>query len=582
MVKNILLLIVFFLTVSHSFSQQTTTIQILNSELLIGTGQEGVVRVIKPVFLHEGSTLAADSSTWNRQLNTFDAFGHIVITQTDGTTIRSELLNYNGNTRIAVLTNNVRMLDKDGTLLTTDHFTYNMGTKIGSYTNGGKIVNKEDILTSKNGWYFENSKDAYFRYNVMITTKEVIVKADTMRYNTGSKIAYFFGPTYIYGKKDTVYTELGDYNTTTRQANGFKNNLYSQGSKTLRGDTIFYDDKNGTGKVNNNITFNDTHEKITMKGDLGVYSRVDSSTTVTKNAYLIMAMQDSSKTDSLWLAADTLQTRLLPMNEFKQVKIPRLKKDFELKDVDEIAVSDSTKLKNTTKIKADLKKSGNISEPQDTSKRRVIFAYHHVKIFKSDLQALTDSVSYSYVDSIIRCYKNPMLWSQGSQLSADTIFMQLKNRKLDNMVLQHNGFIVSVEDDSAKYDQIKGRILTGIFKDDKLSQLFIDGNAESIKYVKEETDTSYTGMNKTVSSRIKMDFANSKLVKINFIGKADGDFIPIDKIPEDLKILQGFIWKPKDRPKSPEDIIPSFKKSSKIDVPTKSQKDVKPAAKTKK
>jgi lipopolysaccharide export system protein LptA len=576
-VKNVLLLILCLCITSLCFSQ-STTIQLSRSKSL-GSSQAGTAYVIEPIFVHEGSTLAADSALWNQDLNTFDAYGHVVITQTDGTTIRSDVLNYNGNTRIAILTKNVRMLDKQGALLTTNLLTYNMGTKIGTYTNGGRIVNKQDTLTSKNGYYFENSKDAYFRFNVVIVTEDATVKADTMRYNMNTKIATFYGPTHIYSRKDTLYTELGDYNTDTKQAHGLKNNLYQQGSRTLRSDTIFYDDGKGTGKVNGNIIFNDTEEKITIKGDIGTYSRADSSTLVTKNAYLIMTTQDSSKTDSLWLTADTLQTKVIRMSQFKPVQTPKLKKDSEIKD--EPVETAIPSLVDTTKIAAVPAKTVKLPDKQDTAKTRVIFAHHHVKIFKSDLQAITDSVSFSYADSIIRCYTNPMIWSGGSQLSADTVFMQLKNKKLDNMILQHNGLIVSTED-SSRYDQVKGRVLTGIFRDNKLSQLFVDGNAESIKYVKD--DTTYTALNRTISSRIKMDFANGKLLKVTIIKRIEGHFIPIEKVKEDVKILQGFMWKPKNRPTSAEDIIPALKNSPKaVVIPARSQKPVtQPAASPKK
>ena len=96
---------------------------------------------------------------------------------------------------------------------------------------------------------------------------------------------------------------------------------------------------------------------------------------------------------------------------------------------------------DTTQLAA--KKDTVASVPPDTSKTRIVMAYHNVKIFKSDLQSVSDSAFYSYADSTIRCYVNPMIWTQGSQLSADTIYMQLRNNKLDNMLLHHDGFFVS-------------------------------------------------------------------------------------------------------------------------------------------
>nr|WP_237487941.1 OstA-like protein [Hufsiella arboris] len=605
------------------------------------------MRVIRPVFSQEGTTLGADSANFNQDANTFDAFGHVVITQPDGTVIYSDLLNYNGNTRIAILTNNVRMVDKQGATLTTNLLTYNMFTRIGTYTNGGKIVNGTDILTSKNGYYFANSRDAYFRYNVEINTTDALVKADTMKYNSNTKIANFFGPTHIYSKSDTVYTENGDYNTITRQANGYKNNLYQQGTKFLKGDTIFYDDISGFGRANRNVVFTDLgKDQIAMYGQLGTYRRADTSALITKNPYVIMVTRDSAKTDSIWLTADTLFTKVVPKKDFKAAnravfksneeledaveeggrqsseagpgddqplpkrltqaetpkkeeerptkekrknrkgkepqkfitgaqidslarsdKDPYLREDTTKKEVEETAKESSPAIDAKQKARLDSIKKDSVLRASDTTKTRIVLAYHHVKIFKSDLQSKCDSTFYSYADSIIRNYINPIVWSQGSQMTADTIFMQLKNQKLDNMVLQHKGFIASIEKDSVKYNQVKGKLLTGFFKENKLNTMYVDGNAESIYYSRDSS--GITGMSRTISSRMRIKFLDNQLEGIMLIRKPEVNYYPIEQLEKDREFLEGFVWRPKERPKSKEEIIPTLKKTKPRVVPKK-------------
>src|SRR5699024_8366131 len=68
----------------------------------------------------------------------------------------------------------------------------------------------------------------------------------------------------------------------------------------------------------------------------------------------------------------------------------------------------------------------------DTAETRIVSAYHDVRIFKSDLQGIADSAYFGFPDSLIRTFGNPIFWSQGSQLSADTVYLQLKNQKIDN------------------------------------------------------------------------------------------------------------------------------------------------------
>lgn len=629
---SILLSLVAFI----SFGQRITQIQIQRSDVMKVYQAQGYTSILRPIFAHEGSTLAADSAILYHETNTFNAFGHVVITQPSGTTIYSDLLNYNGNTKFAVLTNNVRLIDGDATL-TTNLLTYDMGTKVGTYTGGGKIVNGKNVLTSKNGYYFESTRDAYFRYNVVLTSPDALIKTDTLRYNATSKIAYFYGPTNIYGKDDTLYTENGTYNTVNDQARFGKNNLYTQGSKSMKGDSLFYDRKAGYGRAVGNITFIDTAEKTELRGGIGLYQKSDESILVTKNPYVVIITEsDSSKVDSIWYTADTLFSKVVFTRDIKPYKKDELKTDTELSAPDPLAVvkppanvplgtakdsisstnpvvQDSAKqvalavadkkippppdiktktgstqakvttaksnppkkqsvapvkvaAKDTVKVVA-LAKADSI--PPDTTRKRIIVAYHNAKIFKSDLQARADSMFFSYSDSTVRCYFNPILWAQGSQLTGDTIYLQMKDKKLNNMLLQHNSFIVNSENiDSTSFNQIKGKVITGYFRDNKLNQLFVDGNAESVYYVKE--DSAYVGLNHQVSSRIKMNFSDGQLKGINFIRAVQASTKPMDELTEEDKILKGFIWKPKDRPKSKEEIIPQLvKKDTKPKFPAK-------------
>jgi len=643
-----------------AFAQKGKPVQLTSSQTFKGFTKQGVMRIIKPIFLQEGTTLAADSADFNQNANTFDAFGNVVITQPNGTTIYADLLNYNGATRQAILTNNVRMNDR-GTVLTTNFLTYNTGSRYGTYLNGGRIENQGDVLTSQNGYYFGSTQDAYFRYNVVVNTADATITTDTLKYNTGTRISYFYGPTNIKGKKDqtNLYTENGRYTSDGKAWFG-KRNLYTDGSKSLKGDSLYYERGIGYGKALGHVTFIDTVQKSILRGDFGAYQEKDESAFVTGHAYVILeTKQDSNKVDSIFMTADTLRTKLILLKSLKPANQEELKSDEEIaveespaegsaenppggptpppatataetnKPKEEIAATgqeESTKTEapekpaEEDKIKPEpkpekkkkskifglfkrqsksqdsttVKQSGKPATTEveeqviakkdtvvkdsitlareakqkaylDTARTRIVLAYHRVKIFKSDLQTKADSAFYSYGDSIIRCYKNPMIWTQGSQLSADTIFLRLKNQKLDNMLLQRNGFIASTELDSSKFNQVKGKVLTGIFKNNKLRQMFVDGNAESIYYTVE--DSAYSGMNKSLSSRMRLEFAENKLKEVIIIRKPEAKYYPIDKVVKDEEILKGFIWKPNDRPRSKEEIL-GIKPAKKIS-PTK-------------
>lgn len=191
----------------------------------------------------------------------------------------------------------------------------------------------------------------------------------------------------------------------------------------------------------------------------------------------------------------------------------------------------------------------------DTTKTRIIKAYRNVRLFKSDLQSVADSAYYGYPDSMLRFFGNPMAWTQGSQMSGDSLYLQIKNEKIDNMLLLGSAFIVNTKLDSSKYNQVKGRKITGFFTNGDLERVFVDGNAESLAYRENKSGTAFTEMHHSRSSRIKLLFDNNSLTDFIPIRGTEATIYPIRILTQDQEILEGFIWKPGDRPLSKQDLL---------------------------
>lgn len=683
---------------SSVLAQQKTKIIVEKWDNVNVDAKKNISYLRNPVFRQDNATMTCDSAVFYVNENVFDAFKNVHINQADTVNIYSDKLNYNGNTKIAHLTSNVRMVDPQS-VLTTNILDYNMTTKIGTYITGGKIVGKDVTLTSKNGYYFSDSKDAYFRYDVVVVTPESVIKSDTLRYNTLTNWTYFYGPTNIKGKDDNLYTENGTYNTKTQRALFGKKNLYTMGSKSLKGDSLYYDGIAGYGKAVRNIVFKDTADKTVMYGQLGFYYKQDERTMVTKNPYIGMGTADSImvndklQPDSLWMGADTLETQMVLKKSLTLISSPVIKKDNELGEDDEeekkepkigekkteslpkeqskeqpkenkkLSRSDRKKAKKekdedkkpleidkipigkdsltldsikadslallkktvptlkdsllTTKADSLIKKvgkdsiakvlktaapilKGNVNKalkgkadttvkgktavnkiktaannakgvvdstqkklstvkdsipvnPEDTVRTRIIKAYHNVRVHKANMQAKADSLFYTAADSTLRWYRDPILWAEGSQQTGDTIYLQLKNNKLRTLQVVQNAFLVNVNPDSARFNQIKGRLITAFFTEGSLQDMFVDGNAESI-YFNQDEKKVYTDMNQTVSSRIKILFKNKEISKIVTIREPEGVRTPIPELKEDV-FLTGFTWKPELRPRSKKEVI---------------------------
>jgi len=661
-------------------AQQKTKIILQSSEKSRIVTKTDITYLRNPVFRQDNAILTCDSAVFYTARNYFEAYKNVHINQADTINIYSDFLTYDGNAKLAHLTSNVRLVDKSS-VLTTNVLDYSMGPKVGTYVDGGKIVNKEATITSKNGYYFANSRDAYFRYNVLVVTEQSTIKSDTLRYNTFTNWTYFYGPTNIKEKDGNLYTENGAYNTKTTYAYFGKKNLYTSGSRSLKGDSLYYDGIAGYGKAVRNIVFRDTLDKMLMRGQLGYYYKADQRTIVTKNAYAGLGTNDSvlvkdvKQPDSLWLGADTLETKMVLLKTLKILKGPVLKADNELgeeeretsldgkdkpaktaapnkkpataaqggnktgsekpgnqkpggqkpddkkklpqggkpplpgtkdslridsasqrksmvktadsllkKTVPAIKKTDSASKvaiikkdslqKDTVKlppgmirvvspaatakgkVQAGVKKAVSDTlpvNPMDTVLTRSIKAYRHVKVYKSNMQAKADSLFYTSADSTLRWYRDPIIWAQGSQLTGDTIYLQLRDKKIKSVQVIHNAFAVNVEPDSAKFNQVKGKIITGFFKDGKLNTMYVDGNAESVYFTKTDDGKNYDKMNQTISSRIKVVFRNSEIADVVTIKSVEGQTIPVADLKKEV-ILTGFIWKPELRPLSKRDI----------------------------
>ncbi|MEY3368965.1 MAG: hypothetical protein RI973_2120 [Bacteroidota bacterium] len=198
-----------------------------------------------------------------------------------------------------------------------------------------------------------------------------------------------------------------------------------------------------------------------------------------------------------------------------------------------------------------------IPEPADTASQektpRAILAYKDVRIFKSDLQAVCDSLMYSTQDSMFRLYRQPVIWSDTSQFTADTTFIQLANEKIDRIFLRQNSFIVN-SPDFVFFNQIKGKNSTAFFEDGELRRVRVVGNAESVYYARDDEE-AYIGVNKTVCSDMLMMFGDNQIDGIYFFAQPVANLFPMKKVDHTGLRMAGFSWQQDKRPRSLADLF---------------------------
>jgi lipopolysaccharide export system protein LptA len=461
-----------------------------------------LTRLIGKVTLKDpnnGMMMMCDSAYLYESTNRVKAFSHVHIEQGDTLDLYGDYLYYDGIEDKAIVTGNVELVDKE-THLFTRTVNYDVAKKIASYTEKGKIINGKNTLTSLIGLYFVSDNLFHFKDSVKIVNPDYVMAADTMDYNTKTETAFFTGPTELKGDSLYLYCEKGWYDTKKDISRIWKNAVVDNMQQTIRGDSIYYDNTMGFGQAFRNVTITDTTNDVVVAGNYAVYHKEPEQFMVTEKAMFIQI----SKGDSLFLHADTISAVTIAF--------------------------------------------------ADTSVKpfRLMRAYKGCRIFSKDLQAKCDSLSYSFQDSVIRMYVDPVLWSEENQLTSDSVAIFTKNRKADRMELYNSAFVIS-KVDSVRYDQIKGRNLTGYFRENKLYKINIEGNGESIYHLIDKE--KLTGVTHNKSSSIEIFVDKGKITDIIEHQNPDGKLDPPLLNPPDKMILPGFGWFDSIRPKKKSDIF---------------------------
>lgn len=485
------------------------------------------------VELKQGTALFfCDSCVINSTAHIFEAFGNVHINDHDTTNIYSDYLRYLTNTKIAYFNGHVKMTDGHG-ILTTQDLTYDVNTKIGTYTNGGRVVNKKSVLTSKEGVYYSDLRDIYFKTNVELTDPAYYLKTDSLIYNTETQRTTFIANTYMKDSSGRVIRTREGY-TEHGHAEFYSRTSIEDGSMTIIADQMASDDSTGIIQMEGNAVLKDTAKGQTVIAGRIFHNKKNDASLATKKPLMIIK-QDN---DSIYIAADTLFTaRLTDLYRNDTAKLKTFR--FYRRD---------TTSKDSTIKGVRSKDSTNREIANKDSTNRYFEAYRNVRVFSDSVQTVSDSLFYSFVDSTFRLYYDPVAWSKKSQITGDTIYLYTKNKKASRVQAFENSFMVN-EVQGGVYNQIKSSRMDGHFKDGSLDSVRAKGLAESIYFIQDE-DSAYTGTNQTKSDAIDIYFEKGDLYKVVFRSDLKGTLYPITQKKPDEMRLPSFKWLINRRPKT--------------------------------
>ena len=462
---------------------------------VLRSGRSGDVRfqrlIGNVVFVQNETTIHCDSAHFYRKENSVEAFGNVRIIEGDSITITGSRLVYDGDEKTAKLRKNVVFNKLKTATLYTNNLDYARGPNLASYFSGGRLVDSINVLTSKKGYYNVNSNLASFKGDVVVTNPDYTMYADSMQYNSRTKYIYFVSETTVINKDSSraVY-QGGTYNTITKVSD-LREGVGESENYTIEGEEYDLDARLNIARVRGNVVMTSKKENLIIYGQASDYFRNQGITKVYNKAFVAKVTEDN---DTLFMTADTL-----------------------------------------------------VSIDSADPKKKKILAYNNVKIFKRDLQGIADSLEYRAIDSTIYFYQDPVLWTEGNQMTADSVSMLIENNTISKMFLLDNAFVIS-QDTLKNFNQIKGREMTAEFANRKIDRVIVEGNGESLFFALDDEDQSFMGMNKIICSDITIRFKDGKVNNLSFYVKPEASFIPPHELKKEDRRLKGFEWRVEDKP----------------------------------
>ena len=609
---------------SQERKDSLVTLVSAKSAQLIERGGQSFRKVTGPArFLHNNTYLLCDSALWNVTTNIIDAVGHVQIIQ-DRTRLSSGSLQYVVDDDLAKFRGGlVQLEDKDKNTLRTRYLDYNTKDSVAIFQNGASMRDKDgQVIESLYGSY--DSKASLFVFNdqVNMYMDTTFVKTSRLEYRSDINTAYFGYGTDMWQDDNMLSANDGWYDRD-KELFFFRRNVHllTKDQETWS-DTLYYHRKPNNVEMMGAVELMDTTRNVFALAGRVEYtdSLARVKMTVTPAVMSIDEDKKTAKRDTVWFGADTILYRGIKRHRVDSLW--KVDADKRLKDLTGDPVTEYRRkaAEAAAKAAADAEKDnpnaqagrdrgpggaqnrGGAAKPTtgapatpgspatppvdtsslnpanllpppdslatepavvDTTQLSFIWATSRVKLFRHDMQMSCDSLVYYDLDSLVRLYRDPLVFSDGNrQYAADSIYLVIKDRKADRARLMSNAFITTQED-TICYDQIKGAEMMAYFDTTRTLRRFDAlGGATALFFLTE--NNALATVNKVESKMLYALFDQGNLDKIYYFDNAKNDAYPVVQLPADERYMKGFRWEPERRPNGGSDITPL--------VPRKSQR----------
>lgn len=451
-------------------------------------------------FIHQGAHLWCDSAYYYEKSNSVKAFGHVRFKQGDTLSLTCDNGTYDGTEELMVARRNVVLKHRNQTLY-TDSLTYDRLYKTAFFADGGKLVDGKDNLVSDWGQYNTGTRQAVFYYDVKLYNGNRLVTTDTLYYDTQASIAHVVGPSKVTQQNSTIDTEDGFFNTKTNQAQMYGRSTVVDEQKTITGDSLFYDDATGESEGFGNVIYVDRENKNELLCEHLIYNEQSGYGFATQRALV----KDFSQGDTLYMHGDSIKIFTFNIN------------------------TDSV--------------------------YRKIHCFRHVRAYRTDMQAICDSLVFNSQDSCMTMFQDPIVWNEGRQLLGEEIRVYMNDSTVRMAHVIGQALSVEKVDEHDRFNQISSKEMQAFFTDGNINHAVAFGNVQTVFYPIDDKDTTIILLNYLETDTLKMFFTPERKLDHIWTCKGTATSYPLTQIPPDRLKLEKFGWFEDLRPVDKDDVF---------------------------
>ncbi len=426
----------------------------------------------------------ADEISFNQKLNkNRQVLSGNVKTKHENVIMTCDSAYYYSNENKIEAFNSIEILDKDRVSLKGEYLIYHGNKQLAEIEQDVVFMHNEMSLYSKKIIYDFTTKKGSFNDKAVITQNKKTISSKEGVYDSQEENFNFYKEVILIDQADTLTADNVSFNVKTEEANFYSNGIIKNESFKINAESGWVNQSNGDAILDGEIEIYNLIDGTKLFSD---HCRIEGQKKTTIS-YGNPLLKIPSKEDTLYLTGDTLY--------------------------------------HTNK--------------EDLT----IFSAAPTVVFQSkEIIGKCDSLVYKKKQKQISLFFLPAIWVNEFLLTADTILIRFEMDQFVNEIeLKKNAFISSKINDK-NYNQIKGEEMFAYFNDNKLNNINVDGNGESIYFIKEKDNNAVQGANKVICSNMSIFISANQIKSIAFYNNADAIINPIELVSTEELLLKNFVW----------------------------------------